>query len=164
MKKVVVFFILSLVGVITVCAQRPAIFNEDIKKGRKIDVRSKMYISPVRIIHQSDTTGKWIDNGKGLLKVGNGQAELINRDLTRMRTTDQHRAYIILDFGMEIHGGLELVPGYMKSKNPVGVRIRFGESVSETLADIDTLSGAMNDHANFNNVVILSQNAIIVLK
>jgi len=147
MKRIIVVFILNFIGLFSVYAQRPEVFNQDIKNGRELDVRSKMYISPVRTVFQSDSSGQWIDNSQGLLKSGNGQAELINRNLTRMRTDKKHQAYIILDFGVEIHGGLQLVTGYMKNKNPVSVRIRFGESVSETLADIDTASGAMNDHA-----------------
>src|SRR5690606_35633030 len=51
------------------------------------------------------------------------------------------------DFGKELHGGLQLVTGMMEKNVPVKVRIRFGESASEAMADIDTLLGATNDHA-----------------
>ncbi len=147
MKNFIALIIVSFVALSSVFAQLPSVFTENIKKGREKDPRARLYMSPVRIVHQSDLTGKWIENANGLLKEGNGQAELINRDLTRIKSDKDHKAYIILDFGTEIHGGLQLVTGHMKNKNPVQVRIRFGESVSETLADIDTSSGAMNDHA-----------------
>lgn len=147
MKNFIGFIIASFIVLSYAYAQRPSVFTENLKKGREKDPRVRVYMSPVRIVHQSDSTGKWIENANGLLKEGNGQAELINRKLTKMRSDKDHNPYIILDFGTEIHGGLQLVTGYMKDKSPVKVRIRFGESVSETLADIDTASGAMNDHA-----------------
>lgn len=57
------------------------------------------------------------------------------------------KAGILLDFGKELHGGLQLVTGMMEKNLPVKVRIRFGESASEAMAEIDTLLGATNDHA-----------------
>ncbi|WP_343532756.1 alpha-L-rhamnosidase C-terminal domain-containing protein [Pedobacter sp.] len=146
MKNFIGFIIASFVVLSYTYAQQPSVFTENLKKGREKDPRVRVYMSPVRIVHQSDSTGKWIENANGLLKEGNGQAELINRKSTKMRSDKNRNPYIILDFGTEIHGGLQLVTGYMKDKSPVKVRIRFGESVSETLADIDTASGAMNDH------------------
>uniref|UniRef100_UPI0032178695 alpha-L-rhamnosidase-related protein n=1 Tax=uncultured Draconibacterium sp. TaxID=1573823 RepID=UPI0032178695 len=53
---------------------------------------------------------------------------------------------IVLDFGREIHGGIEIITT-IKDSNPAGkVRIRFGESVSEAMSDVGT-DGATNDHA-----------------
>ena len=53
---------------------------------------------------------------------------------------------IILDFGREIHGGVEIVVP-RGNRNPAGkVRIRFGESVAETMSDIGE-NGSTNDHA-----------------
>lgn len=146
MKNFIRFIIASFIVLSTAYAQGPSVFTDNLKKDREKDPRARVYMSPVRIVYQSDSTGKWIENANGLLKEGNGQAELINRKLTKMKSDKDRKPYIILDFGIEIHGGLQLVTGYMKDKNPVQVRIRFGESISETMADVDTASGAMNDH------------------
>ena len=80
---------------------------------------------------------------------------MINKDLVTLKSDETTRPGILLDFGRELHGGLQLVTGIMKSKIPAKVRIRFGESVSEAMADIDTLSGATNDHAIRDYIVDL---------
>ena len=55
-------------------------------------------------------------------------------------------AGIILDFGRELHGGIEL--GMSPSTAPFArLRIRFGESVSETMSSIGDGRHATNDHA-----------------
>lgn len=53
----------------------------------------------------------------------------------------------MLDFGKEIQGGIQVVTGMPASKKPITVRIRFGESVSEAMCEIDGKNGASNDHA-----------------
>jgi len=111
------------------------------------DPRIREYLSPQRILWQSDTTGKYILNAQQLLKAGNGQAELVNKDLVTLKSDNHTKAGILLDYGKELHGGLQLVTGLMNKQGPVKVRIRFGESASEAMAEIDTLSGATNDHA-----------------
>ena len=128
-------------------AQLPPIFTPAEKYLSEKDTRAKVYLTPQRIVWRSDETGKYVINTDKLLKTGNGQAELLNNDLTVLKNDKDHKAGILLDFGKELHGGLQLVTGLMQAHGPVKVRIRFGESVSEAMADIDTLKGATNDHA-----------------
>lgn len=139
-------YIMILVSGIAL-AQTPEIFMENKAKGRVKDPRSRVYMPAVKVTYKSDHTGEFIKNESNLLREGNGQAELINKDLTVLKSSKNVRPFIVLDFGKEIHGGLQLVTGLMDSKVPVKVRIRFGESVSEAMSEIDTLSGATNDHA-----------------
>lgn len=139
-------YIMILVSGIAL-AQTPEIFMENKAKGRVKDPRSRVYMPAVKVTYKSDHTGEFIKNESNLLREGNGQAELINKDLTVLKSSNNVRPFIVLDFGKEIHGGLQLVTGLMDSKVPVKVRIRFGESVSEAMSEIDTLSGATNDHA-----------------
>ena len=55
-------------------------------------------------------------------------------------------AGMILDFGRELHGGIEL--GMSPSTSPgARLRLRFGESVSETMSTIGDGKHATNDHA-----------------
>jgi len=106
-------------------------------------VLSRSYLSPVKIIWR---TGD-IQHAERLLEKGNGQADLNTGGLCRLKSSATARPGILLDFGKELHGGLQLVTGMWAGNKPIKVRIRFGESVSEAMSDIDTLKGATNDHA-----------------
>jgi alpha-L-rhamnosidase len=55
-------------------------------------------------------------------------------------------AGIVIDFGVEIAGSAEIFTTMTKEKEMPAIRIRFGESVAETMADIGE-RGAQNDHA-----------------
>lgn len=48
-----------------------------------------------------------------------------------MTSTENETASILLDYGKEIHGGLQLILGSSSRREPSLVRIRFGESVGE---------------------------------
>jgi hypothetical protein len=54
---------------------------------------------------------------------------------------------VLLDFGTEITGHVELITPIMKDKEPPLVRIRFGESVAEAMAELGGDANAQNDHA-----------------
>lgn len=110
------------------------------------DSRIREYLSPVRIVWQQDSVQ--IENEHYLLSPGNGQADLSNSRVCVMRSTDaRHPALLLLDFGKEIQGGIQLVTGMPASQKPVRIRVRFGESVSEAMCEIDGKNGATNDHA-----------------
>ncbi|WP_099462934.1 alpha-L-rhamnosidase-related protein [Parabacteroides provencensis] len=107
------------------------------------DSRVREYLSPVKILWQScDIPG--INN---LLQQGNGQSELAIGDLCILKSTEKEQASVLLDFGREIQGGIQFVTGMSPSHQPVAVRVRFGESASEAMCDIDGHNGASNDHA-----------------
>ncbi|MFA5814627.1 MAG: alpha-L-rhamnosidase C-terminal domain-containing protein [Bacteroidales bacterium] len=100
-----------------------------------------------RIVWMSDTTGIFIKNPEYLLISGNGQADLSRSRLSFLVNTPEHKSSIILDYGMEMQGAIQIITGYTDSKKPVKIRVRMGESVSETMAEIDSGSTATNDHA-----------------
>ena len=62
-------------------------------------------------------------------------------------------AWLIVDFGRELHGCLQVGSGAKTGKGAL-VRVRFGESVSEALAPLGE-KGACNDHAIRDDVVSL---------
>jgi alpha-L-rhamnosidase len=134
--------------------QLPSVIS-GISLNQEKDIRSRIYLSPKKILWQSDQTGKYVNGTENLLKQGNSQAELVNKDMVTLKSDNSIKPGILLDFGTELHGGLQLVTGIMQKNAPVKVRIRFGESASEAMADIDTLSGATNDHAIRDFVVDL---------
>lgn len=108
------------------------------------DARTREYITPVRVVWTNSTD--LISNPDALLQEGNGQADFMERTFCDMKSTRKVHPAIILDFGRELHGGLQIVTG-MGSDHDVRIRVRFGESVSETMSEIDGKNGAGNDHA-----------------
>ena len=116
------------------------------------DARTREYITPVRVVWTNSTD--LISNPDALLQEGNGQADFMQRTFCDMKSTRKVHPAIILDFGKELHGGLQIVTG-MGSDHNVRVRVRFGESVSETMSEIDGKNGAKNDHAIRDQEVLL---------
>lgn len=117
------------------------------------DHRIREYIAPVRIVWQQDSSR--ITGANHLLVPGNGQSDLANNRLCVLKSTPTEHPALLLDFGKELQGGLQLVTGMPPSHDPVSVRVRFGESVSEAMCEIDGANGASNDHAMRDFVVSL---------
>jgi len=59
-------------------------------------------------------------------------------------TVFEKGSYVILDFGKEMCGSIRLLTFHA---NHVPVRIRFGESLTESCSEIHTAQNATNDHA-----------------
>ena len=111
----------------------------------QIDTRVREYISPTKILWKQNP--ELISNADYLLREGNGQADLTNSHICVMKSTAKEHPAILLDFGRELHGGLQIVTGMPASHEPVRIRVRFGESASEAMCEIDGKNGATNDHA-----------------
>ncbi len=97
-------------------------------------------IQPKRIVWKSD---QGVANSENLLKPHSGQAVLIE---PVPPLVIKPGGGIVIDFGVEITGSLELFTPITDSKDMPTVRVRFGESVAETMAEIGA-RGAQNDHA-----------------
>ncbi len=102
-------------------------------------------IQPKRIVWASD---QGVRNSANLLKNHRGQA-VLREPIPPL--VMKPGGGIVIDFGMEITGSVEL---FTASSQPKGgsVRIRFGESVAEAMANIGQ-RGAQNDHALRDQVV-----------
>ncbi|QBQ39947.1 alpha-L-rhamnosidase [Sphingobacterium psychroaquaticum] len=110
---------------------------------QQISPLTREYVYPTRIVW----TNGHIVRGENLLVPGNGQANLTNDNIVILKNNDTEQSGILLDFGKERNGALELVTGMWGGGNGAkNVRIRFGESVSEAMSDIGE-KGATNDHA-----------------
>lgn len=109
------------------------------------DSRVREYITPKKIVWKQE--GTHIKDEHYLLAEGNGQSDLSNSRICVMKSTDAQFPALLLDFGKEIQGGIQIVTGMPSSHESVQVRVRFGESVSEAMCDIDGKNGATNDHA-----------------
>jgi len=101
-------------------------------------------ISPVRIVWMSDTSGKYVSNPDNLLGAFSNQLSVTDNKYTQLISSETHQASILLDFGKEIYGGIKISSAIRDSKDPVRLRIRFGESVTEAMSDILILNNTNN--------------------
>jgi hypothetical protein len=109
-------------------------------------------VVPTRIVWQSE---KGVTNVESLL-VTQAPQPLLAAPVPPCTLTagDGEPAGVLLDFGREIQGHVELYTPLAPTKDPVRVRVRFGESASEAMADLGT-KNAQNDHAIRDSVVTL---------
>ncbi|MCE7059694.1 alpha-L-rhamnosidase C-terminal domain-containing protein [Dyadobacter sp. CY343] len=129
----------------------PPIFDKTYESQK--DSRIRHYLTPKRIVWTSDKTSTSVVDAQKLLVKGSGQADLVHQNFCKMISTADVKPGILFDFGKEIQGGIQLITDQPANQKPIRVRIRFGESVSEAMSDIDTIRGATNDHAMRDFVV-----------
>ncbi|MDD4755885.1 MAG: hypothetical protein PHG29_07370 [Prolixibacteraceae bacterium] len=151
--KLMLFAFLSFI--LPATGQLPPAFS----MGKVPEVRetglTRKYLSPVRIVHAINPSGEMVKNPESILIPGNGQADLNSgKYLTLINGEGDSAAGIILDFGREINGGVEIITTRNNTKPAGRVRIRFGESVAETMSDTED-NGATNDHAMRDFIVTL---------
>lgn len=113
--------------------------------GQPKDCFTREYITPNKIVWTSDNNGVQIKRAESLLAPGNGQAILANRPLCVLENKNGRKASILLDFNKELHGGIQIVTG-LSNPRRINVRIRFGESVTEAMAELGE-KGSTTDHA-----------------
>jgi len=102
-------------------------------------------IQPKRVVWTSD---QGVENSANLLKPHSGQA-VLSEPIPPL--VMKPGGAIVIDFGKEITGSVELFTPMSQEKG-ASVRIRFGESVAEAMAEIGE-RGAQNDHALRDQVV-----------
>lgn len=109
---------------------------------------TRVFVTPVRVVWKSEAG---VSGEQFLLQKRPLQTELGTENTCEMLSTGSNTASIILDFGKELQGGLQLVMGQsVPHGTPFRVRLRFGESVSETCSDTineGERNTATNDHA-----------------
>lgn len=133
-------------------AQVPPILKEKLGDGIHQDEISRFYIRPQRIVWKSDITGKKVVNSQSLLNNGNSQAYfgINSKMLCKLINKKDDVSGLVLDFGTELHGAIQITTSSSNSITP-RVRIRFGESVSEAMSDINgntiEKGGATNHHS-----------------
>ena len=115
----------------------PPAFGNDTLNIRQ-DKITRAYITPRRIVWTSGDQA--VKNPDLLLKPNTGQTDIFGSGMCVLDSRDGKKASIILDFGRELHGGLSLLfSSVSPAKTPV-VRLRFGESVSETCSELNSKS------------------------
>lgn len=116
------------------------------------DEITRSYVTPVRIVMQSENSeNSYVQHAEVLLTEFDGQLSTSGAGMCVMKSGDGEQASILLDFGHELYGSIEIAAAIRSEKNPVNVRIRFGESVSEAMSDcidntVPGMQSATNDH------------------
>lgn len=118
------------------------VMDEKIYETGKRDIRSREYLFPTRVLW----TQGCVENADELLKEKPLQSTLTAEQYCTLKSSEE-KASILLDFGVELHGGICLIALDELSRKGTKVRIRFGESVSEAMSELKTRKNATNDHA-----------------
>lgn len=116
---------------------------------------SSTFVTPKRIVW---TSGAGVSNAEVLLKEYAGQITTSTKNVCVLSSKNGETAALLLDFGKELHGSVEISAAMRSPNKPVKVRIRLGESVSEAMSNVGGLSpdsSATNDHAMRDMVVEL---------
>lgn len=132
----------------------PPVWQEDAFRIVK-DGRAKVYVAPEKVLWKSSSDPAAVSGEDVLLAPGDGQAVLGAASVCRMKSSPEVQASLLLDFGRELQGGIRIVTGQYPSGKPVRIRVRFGESASEAMCEIDGMNGACNDHAIRDMEIIL---------
>lgn len=106
---------------------------------------SEFHVAPTRLLWQS---AHGVAHADRLLVPEPGQIGLgeTRPPCTLTASAEHGPAGLLIDFGSELHGYIELFAPGRDSKEPTPLRVRFGESASEAMAEIGA-KGAQNDHA-----------------
>lgn len=135
--------------------------KEILEKSRE-DNRVRRFLTPQRVVWTSEGENCAITGIENLLEDREPQINLNATDLCKLENKGTP-ASIVLDFGVEFHGSIKLFVKEV-SKLTVKLRIRFGESVMETMEEkLYDKHNATNDHINRDmtiDVGFLSMNEI----
>lgn len=118
------------------------------------DPRVRTYVHPVRIVWQSTTDKGFrerfrVANAVSLVGKKRGQIPEAGWHVDSVGcqlSNEGLPAGVLLDFGRELHGGLQIGFGLVEGMYNMKVRVRFGESVAEAMSELGE-RGATNDHA-----------------
>ncbi|NLX55270.1 MAG: alpha-L-rhamnosidase [Planctomycetaceae bacterium] len=115
---------------------------------------SSYFVAPTRVVWQAD---QGVQNADSLVQPHVGQPVLKEpRPACTLATASGAQGGILLDFGRELHGYVELFTPMTPEQTKLRrVRVRFGESVSEAMAELGGPQNAGNDHAIRDQVVTL---------
>jgi len=116
------------------------------------DKLKRSFILPKRILWKGDG----VDGEELLLESNLSQIYVGMPSPTKLSTEEGKKAAVLLDFGSELVGSLELLVSKASNPQGVNVRIRFGESASEAMTLI-TEKNATNDHATRDMSVLFTR-------
>lgn len=102
------------------------------------------YLTPTRIVLSKGS----LTGAENLLRPYKGQVSTNERSVCIFRNSSNGKSSVLLDFGKEIQGGIQIVRAMSADKAAARFRVCFGESVSEALSSVDEAgSTATNEHS-----------------
>lgn len=137
MRKGPLRFLIHLFSLLFLCGALAGQTPKSPVPGKKSPL-STFAIRPKRIVWQSD---KGVENPDTLLKAKVGQTTIKRTMPPTVLKPGKDSGSVILDFGTQMAGYLEIFTPGFKGKTPRKLRVRFGESVAETCAEIGAVFG-----------------------
>lgn len=121
--------------------------KEDILQHTEMDPRVRRFMTPRRVVWQSEG----VTGAEYMLVPTDKQVHFNVPQVMTLQSTDQP-ASVLLDFGVEFHGNVKLYIEYLQPKR-AQIRVRFGESAQEAMAELGGEKNATNDHINRDQVL-----------
>lgn len=115
------------------------------------DKLKRSFVLPKRILWQGDG----VEQGELLLESTLSQIFVGVKNVTKLTSEQGKKSGILLDFGSEMVGSLELLVSKVSNYQEAKIRVRFGESASEAMTPIAE-KNATNDHAVRDMVVTVT--------
>ena len=142
MKKATLCLVATLCGMIA--GTFPAKTQNPRQTQKKESEFVEEYLTPVRVMKtEGDVSGS-----ENLMAPYVGQVSTDEPDVTVLKTTKDGKASVLLDFGKEIQGGVQIVRSISDDHSAAIFHLCFGESVSEAMSDVNAEeSTATNDHS-----------------
>jgi hypothetical protein len=124
----------------------------------KLDPRVREYVLPTQIIWHSSPPNCVLENPEQLLKPYAGQLTLGDNSNCVLAHQGKPPG-ILLDFGRELHGGIQIAVADLKASSKESkttrLRVRFGESVGEAMSQLGGEDDATNDHAVRDETILV---------
>lgn len=121
--------------------------KEDILQHTEMDPRVRRFMTPRRVVWQSEG----VTGAEHMLVPVEKQVHFNVPRMMVLQSTDQP-ASVLLDFGVEFHGYVKLYIEYLQTQR-AQIRVRFGESAQEAMAELGGEQNATNDHINRDQVL-----------
>lgn len=121
--------------------------QEDILQHTEMDPRVRRFMTPKRVVWQSEG----VTGAENMLVPTEKQVHFNVPQMMVLQSTDKP-ASVLLDFGVEFHGYVKLFIQYVDTQR-AQIRVRFGESAQETMAELGGEQNATNDHINRDQVL-----------
>ncbi|HBK32021.1 MAG TPA: alpha-L-rhamnosidase [Porphyromonadaceae bacterium] len=150
--KVTFLPIVSFLFCVNILFAQNNILRNNFDEQLQDDLISKSYVTPKKIVWLSDQDNKYVKNQDVLLSGFDGQLSTSGEGMCILRSDKDKQASILLDYGTELYGGIQIAAAIRGEKKPVKIRVRLGESVSEAMSNaidntVPGMNSATNDHS-----------------
>lgn len=122
------------------------ILGSDVKSRSKRDPRSRTLITPKRILWETAHSEAYLENSQSLLENSSSQISVTVKEACVFHNAGGVSS-LLLDFGVEMHGGIQIASWYANTDDGVSIRVRFGESIMEAMSELGGVTNSTNDHA-----------------